>query len=135
MKKIIQTTHSIFVYIGFTIFIHSNDVFGQEITKSYLYQKWTLEKYQQEGDYYTPSQSEINDFLLLKQDMTFEATTEGEFYSGGWMLNTNGTYIELKYSSGEREKLRIKFLTTTTLVVTYDLDYYRYTEVHYVSCK
>ncbi len=108
---------------------------SQYIEKEDLYQKWKLEKYREANEYYAPETLELDDFLHLKQDMRFEAITEGVSFTGTWMLNTNGAYIELKYVDGEREKLRIQSLTSFSLIITYDMEHYRYTEVHYHACE
>jgi len=120
-------------FIGLIPF--SNTMVAQNVSKTALIKTWKLEKYYEEGEYYEPEVNEANDYIDFKEDMTFSAMMEGELYTGTWMLNTNGAYIELKYESNEIDKLRIKWLGDYNLVVIFDADYYRYTEVHYNSCK
>ena len=107
---------------------------AQRIEKNHLFNTWHLDKYSDENDYYQVPKAEIGDYILLKNDMTFESKSEGEIGKGTWMLNTNGTYIEIKYENGESEKMYIHFSTSRTLVVMYDVDEYRELEAHYVSC-
>ncbi|WP_350284385.1 lipocalin family protein [uncultured Croceitalea sp.] len=108
---------------------------AQALSKNAICKNWKLDKYLEEGVYYAPKEVENQDYLQLNKDMTFEAKMEGESYSGSWMLNTNGEYLELKYKTKEVEKLRIQHLTAATLVLTYDVEPYRYTEAHYVTCQ
>lgn len=117
---------------GFSFFSSAN---AQELSKKALYRTWKLEKYQEEGKYYTPEEAELEDYIQFNTDMTFTAKMEGEIYSGTWMLNTNGEYIELKYAPKDIDKLRVKYLGNHSLVVIFDEDYYRYTEVHYNACE
>ncbi len=119
--------------VGFIPFC--NTVIAQNVSKAALIKYWKLEKYYEEGEYYPPNKKEVKDFIDLKGNMTFTAVMEGKTYSGTWMLNTNGSYIELKYNTQGIDKLRIKWISKVNLVVIFDLDYYRYTEVHYNSCK
>ena len=119
---------------GLSLF-SQNRLNAQEFSKSGLTKSWRLEKYYEEGEYYPPEKNEVKDYFQFNPDMTFTALMEGELFKGTWMLNTNGAYIEIKYSTGELDKLRIKWLGEHSLVVIFDADYYRYTEVHYLSIK
>lgn len=110
-------------------------VYAQKIDKDNLFKIWYLDKYADEEDYYKVPKTEQGDYILLKEDMIFESKTEGEIQAGTWMLNTNGTYIEMRHDSGELEKMYIIYSTSRTLVLMYDVDEYRELEAHYVSCK
>ncbi|MBP2832914.1 hypothetical protein J8281_12025 [Aquimarina sp. U1-2] len=120
-------------FLGLVPFSHL--MVAQNVSKTALLKTWRLEKYYEEGEYYEPEANEVNDFIELKGDMTFNAMLEGELYSGSWMVNTNGAYVELKYTTDEIDKLRIKWLGKRTLVVIFDADFYRYTEVHYYASQ
>ncbi|MEL7271714.1 MAG: lipocalin family protein [Bacteroidota bacterium] len=131
-----KTSCIIFVLLPFTgLFPFSQRIVAQDLSKSALTKTWRIEKYHEEGEYYSPEKDETNDYIQFNQDMTFTTLVEGELFKGTWMLNTNGAYIEMKYSTEEIDKLRIKWLGEHSLVVIYDADYYRYTEVHYSSLK
>ncbi|MGB5818537.1 MAG: hypothetical protein WBG90_03565 [Saonia sp.] len=109
-------------------------IHAQEIEKNDLFKTWYLEKYREDYSYYEPPTKEKSDYILLKEDMTFVSKSEGEIEKGTWMLNTNGSYIEIKDDTGEKEKIFILYSTSKTLVVLYDIDGIREMEVHYVSC-
>lgn len=119
--------------IAFVPFV--NTVIAQNLSKSTLIKPWKLEKYYEDGEYYPPEEHETKDYIQFNEDMTFTALMEGELYKGSWMLNINGGYIEIKYSTGEIDKLRVKWSSDYSLVVIFDADYYRYTEVHYNTIK
>ncbi len=121
------------VFIAFSV-LSMHCTYAQKIDKNDLFNTWYLDKYADENDYYKVPKAEQEDYILLKDDMTFESKTEGEPREGTWMLNTNGTYIEIKYESGESEKMYIIYAASRTLVVMYDVDEYRELEAHYVSC-
>ena len=78
-----------------------NPLSAQNWSKSGLTKSWQLEKYYEEGEYYPPEKNEVKDYFHFNPDMTFTALMEGETFKGTWMLNTNGAYIEIKYSTGE----------------------------------
>lgn len=124
-----------FLLLGGMSLLHQNSLNAQDLSKSALTKSWRLEKYYEEGEYYPPEKEEVQDFIEFRKDMTFTALMEGDSYTGTWMLNTNGAYIEMKYTSEEIEKLRIKWVSANSLVVIFDADYYRYTEVHYFTTK
>ncbi|MEM1136676.1 MAG: hypothetical protein AAGI07_12640 [Bacteroidota bacterium] len=109
--------------------------YAQKFDKNDLFAKWQLDKYSDDESYYKVPKKEIGDYIHLKKDMTYESRSEGETSTGTWMLNTNGTYFELKDADGKKEKIYIHFSSSKTLVVMYDADEYRVWEVHYVSCK
>lgn len=108
-------------------------LYAQKIDKENLYRTWYLDKYSDEAQYYPPPKKEIGDYITLNADMTYTAITQGELDSGTWVLNTNGTYLELKSADDHIEKMYIYFLSTRSLVVVYDVDEHRAWEVHYVS--
>ncbi len=113
----------------------TNCLHAQKIDKQDLYRTWYLDKYSDAEEYYLPPKKEIGDYITLRKDMTYEAQSEGVLDSGTWMLNTNGSYLELKGSSQETQKLYVYFVSPKSLVVIYDVDEYRIWEVHYVSSK
>ena len=114
--------------------LSAGPVLAQQIDRSHLLSRWCLDKYSDEADYYKVPRIEQEDFLRFNKDMTFEARTEGEPSTGTWMLNTNGTYLELRHKDGTLEKIYILFLTSRSLVLMYDTDEYRAWEVHYTAC-
>ncbi|MCG8319735.1 MAG: lipocalin family protein [Cytophagales bacterium] len=118
-----------------SVFFSMHGVYAQKIDKNDLFNTWHLDKYADEEDYYKVPKIEQGDYINLKEDMTFELKTEGEIGKGTWMLNTNGTYIEMKHDDGVLEKMYIVHATPRTLVLMYDVDEYREFEAHYVSCK
>ena len=122
------------VFIVF-LFFSKHGIYAQKIDKNNLFNTWYLDKYADEKDYYKVPKIERGDYILLKEDMTFESISEGEMKKGTWMLNTNGTYIEVKHDNGELEKMYIVYVTSRTLVLMYDVDEYREFEAHYVSCE
>ena len=124
----------IFVFIA-SLFLSMRSIYAQKIDKSDLLNTWHLDKYADEKDYYKVPKIEQGDYIILKKDMTVESRSEGEIRQGTWMLNTNGTYIEIKHDNGESEKMYIVYATSKTLVLMYDVDEYREFEAHYVSCK
>ncbi|MEO0333999.1 MAG: hypothetical protein AAF223_20380 [Bacteroidota bacterium] len=116
-------------------FLITNHLHAQKFEKEDLYRTWCLDKYSDEEAYYEPAKKEVGDYISLKKDMTYEIKSEGELDTGTWMLNTNGNYLELKGEEGKAEKLYLYFLSTQSMVFTYDVDEYRIWEAHYVSCK
>ncbi|MEM6840642.1 MAG: hypothetical protein AAF632_00320 [Bacteroidota bacterium] len=123
-------------------FLIANHLYAQKFEKEDLYRTWCLDKYSDEETYYEPPKKEVGDYIRLKEDMTYEVKSEGVLDSGTWMLNTNGNYLELKSDpgtspgqEGKAEKLYLYFLSTQSMVFTYDVDEYRIWEAHYVSCN
>ena len=124
------------IHLSFAFLVLSmHGIYAQKIEKDNLLKIWYLDKYADEEDYYKVPKIEQGDYIHLKEDMTYEAQTESETGTGTWMLNTNGTYLELKGDNGDKEKIYILYSTVRTLVVMYDTDEYRELEAHYVSCK
>ena len=107
---------------------------AQKIDKDVLTQTWCIEKYSDAKKYYRIPRKEQGDHWTLQTDGTFSGQSDGKATKGTWMLNRNGTYFELRYSGGTREKAYISYLSSKTLVVLYDTDAYREFEAHYVSC-
>ena len=115
----------------FVFFLTSTQ--AQNIAKGDLLKTWHLEKYREDAKYYGPPTVEQGDYILLKKDMTFVSKTEGKMDKGTWMLNTNGSYIEMKDGDGKIEKMYILYSTSKTLVVVYELDDMSEMEVHYTA--
>ena len=131
MKNSLKKTSLLIIFLVSS----THYIYAQNLEKSDLFQTWYLDKYGDENDYYEVPKWEKEDYMILKDDMTFEIKTEGEIGKGTWMLNTNGTYLEIKYDSGELEKIYIIYATSRTLVLMFDIDEYREMEAHYVSCS
>ena len=112
-----------------------NWAYAQKADKKDLLKTWQLEKYRENSRYYGLKEKEQGDFLRFKEDMTIEINTEGETDNGTWMLNKNGKYVEVKYETGEKERIRVLHVTPETLVVEYDIAEYKGLELHYISAK
>ncbi|MBV7270317.1 hypothetical protein [Winogradskyella luteola] len=125
----------IIIFCIITLGVITHKISAQQLSKTALLKTWKLEKYYEEGEYYAPEEIEKEDYIQFNGDMTFTTKMEDKTYFGTWMLNINGKYIELKYNTEEVDKLRIKCLGTYSLVAIFDLDYYRYTEIHYSTCE
>ena len=130
----IDNVKKMFVFTA-SLFLSIHGVYAQKIDKNDLLNTWHLDKYADEQDYYKVPKIERGDYFILRGDMTFESKTEGEMGKGTWMLNTNGTYIEIKHNNGELEKMYIVHSTPRALVLMYDEDEYREFEAHYVACE
>lgn len=110
----------------------SSTLFAQKLKEDQLYSTWYLDKYSDAEAYYHPPTAELQDYLTLTRDKTYQSRAEGGQSEGTWMLNTNGNYLELKSTEGETTRIYVQFVTDKSLVVTYDDDLYRAWEVHYV---
>ncbi|MGD1842830.1 MAG: lipocalin family protein [Thermonemataceae bacterium] len=117
------------------LFLISLSTYAQKISQEDLYQTWYLDKYSDEEQYYLPPKKEMTDYITLNTDMTYQLVSEGEPETGSWLFNANGEYVELKSKKGRKEKFYIYFLSSKSMVVTYDTDEYRIWEVHYISSK
>ena len=119
--------------LTFLFLFLSCQLFAQKISEDKLCTTWHLDKYSDAEAYYYPPAAELQDYLKLTPDKTYQTVSEGEEAKGTWMLNTNGSYLELKSDEGEVTRLYIQFLTDKSLVITYDEDLYRAWEVHFVG--
>jgi len=118
-----------------SLFLAAIQLKAQQIQEELLFNTWYLDKYSDEEQYLTPSKRELDDFIALSPDKTYEAVFEGEQESGTWMLNTNGNYVELKDASDIKGRFYIYHLSSRSLVLVFDEDEHRVWEVHYTSCK
>ena len=109
--------------------------YAQKINPENFYTTWQLDKYSDEEEYYLPPKKEMEDYISLHPDMTYQSVSEGKMSEGSWIFNTNGKYIELKDKEEKKEKFYIHFLSDKSMVVTYDTDEHRIWEVHYISSK
>ncbi|MEM9681063.1 MAG: hypothetical protein AAF901_12145 [Bacteroidota bacterium] len=117
------------------LFLISLSTYAQKVSQENLYRTWHLDKYSDEEQYYFPPKNEMTDSITLNTDMTYQLVSEGEPETGSWLFNANGKYVEFRSEKGRKEKFYIHFLSSRSMVVTYDTDEYRIWEVHYVSSK
>ncbi len=115
--------------IGALLF--SITVFSQNISKGKLCKKWDLEKYEILSTYYPPEKNEKSDYILLKQNMTYESVSEGKFDSGKWSINVNGEYLLLFDEKGEQLKFFIKEVTINKLIAVIDHEEMNGINIHY----
>ncbi len=64
------------------LFLISVTGFSQTLNKKTLCKKWYIEKYRVMWKNYQPETKEKNDYILLKNDMTYESIDEGVFNNG-----------------------------------------------------
>lgn len=116
------------------VFISSiNCTSAQGIDKNDVFKTWHLFNYKVESKTYAPRQKEKNDYILFKQDMTFESLSEGKKEKGTWSMNNNGGYIIITDNNGERVKAYILSLTSKILILQFDIEEIKEVEVHYIS--
>ncbi|QKX03627.1 hypothetical protein HN014_01415 [Aquimarina sp. TRL1] len=96
-----------------------------------LFEQWELAYYKIGNEKYPPSKKEKKDYLNLGTDMKFISMSEEEIDRGTWLFNTNGSYIEMQNSKGEKLKAHIISITSKNLVLQFDIDELRAIEVHY----
>jgi hypothetical protein len=96
-----------------------------------FFNKWHLDGYFIEGEKYPPGKNEVGDYILFKEDMTFNSIVEGNEEGGVFILNTNGAYVLMTDKNGEKVKVYIISKSNKSLILKYDIDEIRDIEVHY----
>lgn len=114
-------------------FAFGNKTNAQEGKNIPLFNMWHLKAYVVDGKTYDPKRKEKNDFILFQEDMTFVSKSEGREEEGTFMLNTNGSYVMMVDTKGEKLKAYIVSMTKETLVLKFDIEEIRDVEVHYKS--
>ena len=87
-----------------TLISISSGLYANPITVSHLSKKWKLEKYSYLLFSEDPEKKEQHDYILLKQDMSFESVSEGKYKKGKWRLNIKDKRIYM-LNDGEKEEL------------------------------
>ncbi len=115
--------------------IVASSTYGQSIKKEQLLNTWKLNTYVIKGKKYPPTKKEKHDFISFKSDMSFVSKTEGKEEQGTFMLNINGSYVELIDAYNNKLKATITSLTQEKLVLIFDIKELREVEVHYKKIK
>jgi len=118
------------IFISLMLFA-STFAFSQDLNKNALCKKWYLEKYEFFWIDYSPDDNEKNDYILLKDDMTYQSIDEGEFSQGKWSYNNTEKYFIIYDKNNQELKFMVSELTTKSLVVTADIEDMEYVNIYF----
>ncbi len=123
MKKTILTLTAltIFTIVGFS----------QNLNKNTLCEKWYLEKYEVYWIDYEPEKHEKNDYIHLKNDLTYISVDEGEITTGRWNYFDKQKYIVFYNNKGESLKFFVSTLNSNSMAGRYDIEEIEDVKVHY----
>ncbi|MCI5057767.1 MAG: lipocalin family protein [Flavobacteriales bacterium] len=121
------TFYSLILFSGFSA--------HNDINKNLLFKKWYLEKYEAFWLDFAPEPHEVNDYLNLKPDFTYESVDEGKFSKGKWTLTQNEKSITLYDSKGESITFNIIVLTEDHLELVAQVDELVNVSIHFSSTK
>ncbi len=127
MKKIAALIGVLILLMSFT----SQD----PISKSSLSKKWNLEKYKVFWVDYEPEEEEKNDYIWLKQDMTFQSLDKGKPSNGKWSLNVEKKTFTLFNEKGEGIDFKVEKLTSNKLIVVMDIEEMENLSIHFKAEK
>jgi hypothetical protein len=99
-----------------TITPHSHDI------QHLLLNKWKLEEYQLDGEYFPPSKKEKSDFIHFHENMSFTSLSESKHEQGSYIINVNGEYVEMTSETGEKLKAYIISISSEMLVLQFDFE-------------
>lgn len=87
-----------------------------------LLNKWYLDKYLINNNFYQPEENETDDYLLLLSDSTYESVDEGKYEEGRWSyLQNEETIVIYNYTKNDSILFKITKLTEDELVYMVDL--------------
>ena len=95
MKKSILI---LFVLLSTTVFSQSK--------KEILVQKWKLNKVEEFGQKYPPTENQKNDMIYFFENEKFEGIIENEYVEGMWLIDNNKLIISIQK---EHTKLKINW--------------------------
>ena len=105
-----------FIWIILIIF-PSVSILAQELSLEKLCAKWHLEGYTVTWIEYEPEKNEINDYILLRDDMTFVSVDEGVYGTGTWRYDQIKNTFTLLNREKEELVFNVAELTTEILVI------------------
>ncbi|MFT5889916.1 MAG: hypothetical protein ACI9Y7_000004 [Dokdonia sp.] len=106
---------------------------AQHLEANMLFNEWHLDTYAVSGIKYPPNKKEKEDFILFKEDLSFISKSEGKQEEGTYILNTNGSYVLMRYKNVGKLKANIISVTKKHLILKFDINEMRDVEVHYNS--
>lgn len=121
-------------FISFML-VFSTLTFSQDLNKNTLCKKWYLEKYEIIWFDYSPDDNEKNDYLELKEDMTYESIDEGEYSQGKWTYNNQGKYFIIYDEKNQGIKFYVSELTSKSLIVRADIEDMEYVNIYFNTQK
>jgi len=127
MKKILLTAVLI-------TFLHISGV-SQTLNKETLSKKWYLEKYKVMWVDYEPEEKEKNDYILLKNDMTYVSVDEGIKTSGKWTFNDKKNYFTMFNDKRDGIKIIVDKLSLNKMVLNIDAKEMKGVDIQYTTKK
>jgi len=109
--------------------------YSQTVNKKSLCKKWHLAKYEHNWIDYAPEEKEKNDYILLKNNMTYESVSEGKKTRGKWKLNENHNYFILYDIKGNGLKFTITELSASNMVFNLEIKDMEEIDIHYSTKK
>ncbi len=103
------------------------------ITKEQLCKKWNLSTYEAYGELYPPEKQEKNDYIFLKNDMTYITVSEGKKESGKWTINSSKGYIQLFDTEKQSLKIYILQISKTKLSAKIDIEELEEVTINYTA--
>lgn len=107
----------------------------KNISKDALCKKWHLEKYEIFWVDYEPEEKERNDYIWLKEDLTYQSIDEGKLTKGKWSFNPKKKTFTLLNQKGEGIDFKIEKLTANKLVVEMDDKEMEDVDIHFTTKK
>ncbi len=92
-------------YILILFVLLSTTVFSQS-KKEILVQKWKLNKVEEFGQKYPPTENQKNDMIDFFENEKFEGIIENEYVEGMWLIDNNKLIISIQK---EHTKLKINW--------------------------
>jgi len=118
---------------AFTLF--SLGGFSQNLNKQTLCKKWHLEKYEIMWIDYAPEENEKNDYIQLKNDMTYISIDEGIKTTGRWTYNSDKNYFTMYNAKGEGVRFFVDELEIEKMVVNIDIKELEGVDIHFSTQK
>ncbi|MFY0674036.1 MAG: hypothetical protein JXQ87_11550 [Bacteroidia bacterium] len=115
------------------VFLFSSFSFQNELDKNLLCQKWHLKNYEAFWMDFEPEPNEMNDYLHLKPDFTYESVDEGIKEQGKWKMSESENCFELFDEKGESLKFEVKELNIKHLEVVADVDELIDVSIHFYT--
>ncbi len=117
------------------IFLVSFEGFSQNLNKQTLCKKWHLEKYEIMWIDYAPEENEKNDYIQLKNDMTYISIDEGIKTTGRWTYNSDKNYFIMYDAKEEGVRFFVDELETNKMVVNIDVKELEGVDIYFSTQK
>lgn len=110
-----------------------NIALAQSTTKDDLCKKWELNKYRILWKSYEPNTDEKNDYIWLKENMTYESVDEGKYSTGKWAFNTKEDSFVLYDANNQGLKFEIEEIGKNKLVLRVDNKELEGVNIHFIN--